>query len=367
MTRTFSYPLRPTAAQHQALTGMLLLCQRLYNAALEQRIDAYRKQRKFLSRIDQQKDLTELRRHDETYGQVAATILRSPLFRLERAFQAFFRRLKKGEKPGFPRFKSRNRYDSFSFPEPLIQEKLIFIPKFGLVRFHLYRPLRGQALEAHVRRTAKGWVLSIVCDLGAAPPKVEVRTSTGIDVGLTSFATLADGSSIENPRFYRKSEETLARRQQTLARKKRGSESRQRAKRLVRQAHEHIRNQRLDFLRKLSKVLVERYDLIAYENLNIKGMVHGTLAKSIYDASWATFIRCLVSKAEEAGKHAIGVNPWGTSQRYSRCAAVPAKRKTLADREHHCEACGLHLDRDHNAAINILTLGLSVVVPIRGI
>jgi putative transposase len=364
MIRTFNYPLRPTASQDLALEGVLLACQRLYNAALEQRRDAYRKQKKSVTKFDQMKDLTELRKHDSDYSQVAATVLRSPLFRLDRAFQGFFRRIKSGQKPGFPRFKSRDRYNSFSFPcQPgikVIKGNLVRVPSFGDVKFHCYRPLRGVAKECHVRRTAKGWTLSVVCDLGAAPIKVsEVIATTGIDVGLTHFATLANGEQIENPRFYRKSEEILARRQQALATKRKGSKSRLRAKRLVGRAHEHIRNQRLDFLRKLAKSLVLRYDLIAYEDLNIRGMVKSNLAKSINDASWATFIACMSFKAEEAGKYIVPVNPRGTSQRCSGCDTVV--KKTLSQREHLCGACGLRLDRDHNAAINIEALGLSAV------
>jgi putative transposase len=360
MIRAFNYPLYPTASQELSLRDALVACQQVYNAALEQRISAYKRQGKSLSRMEQQKDLTELRGSDEAFGRVPARILRSSLFRLDRAYAAFFRRVKAGQTPGFPRFKSKDRYDSFSFPEPKVEGNVVTIPRLGHMKFRCYRPLRGKALEAHVRRTAKGWTLSVVCDLGQAPAKVvEVTATTGIDVGLTHFATLSSGEHIENPRFYRKSEELLAQRQRRLATKKKGSKSRLSAKRLVGQAHEKIRNQRLDFLRKLAKSLVTRYDLIAYEDLNIRGMAQSRLAKSIYDASWATFIRCVQSKAEEAGKHAVGVNPRGTSQRCSGCDTVV--KKTLSQREHLCPACGLMLDRDHNAALNIQALGLSAV------
>lgn len=359
MIRTFNYPLKLTTRQEESLRDILRACQLVYNAALEQRIQAYRKQKKAITCFDQFKDLTELRGYEpDTFGRVAARILRSPLIRLDRAFKGFFRRLKTGQKPGFPRFRSVDRYDSFTFPEPVTEGNLVRIPGLGDVKFHCYRPLRGVAREAHVRRTAKGWTLSVVCDLGPAPTKVEVNTSTGIDVGLTHFATLADGSQVENPRFYRKSEEILARRQRALATKKKGSKSRQRAKRLVGLAHAKIRNQRLDFVRKLAKSLVFRFDLIAYEDLNISGMMRSNLAKSINDASWGLFIATMSFRAEEAGKHMVAVNPRGTSQRCSGCETVV--KKTLSQREHLCPHCGLKLDRDHNAAINIQTLGLSV-------
>jgi putative transposase len=363
MLRTFNYPLYPTAVQETALIVALGACQRLYNAALAQRIDAYNKQRKNLSEFAQQKDLAELRKADTEFGCVATTILRSALSRLDLAYRAFYRRIKIGQNPGFPRFRSRDRYNSFSFPcQPktrVIKDNLIRIPALGDIRFNNYRATQGVARTARVRRTPAGWIISIVCEVGPAPGKIEIKTSAGIDVGLTHFAVLSTGDQISNPRFYRKSEELLVNRQQNLATKEKGSKSRSQAKRLVARAHTRIKNQRLDFLRKLAKTLVTKYDLIAYESLTIKNMVRGNLAKSIHDASWGMFINCIKSKAEEAGKHAIGVNPRGTSQRCSRCAHVSAKPKTLADRVHFCESCGIYLDRDHNAAINVLALGLS--------
>ena len=365
MIRTFNYPLHPTATQESALLRTLSACQQLYNAALEQRIDAYRKQRKTLSNFDQQKELTALRKYDSVFSSISRTVLTSALTRLDRAYGSFFRRVKRGENPGFPRFRNRDRYRSFSFPfesgTNTIKDNLIRIPVLGLVRFHKYRLIRGTPKEARVRRTAKGWSLSIVCDIGSAPSKVDIQTSTGIDLGLNNYATLANGEQYTNPRFYRESEALLIYRQQKLALKKIGSKSRLKAKRLVGLAHTRIKNQRLDFLRKLSNILIAKYDLIVYEDLKIKNMTHGNLAKSIHDASWGIFINCIKSKAEEAGKHAIGVNPRGTSQRCSRCATIPVTKKTLADRVHFCETCGLSLDRDHNAAINIHALGLSAV------
>jgi putative transposase len=194
------------------------------------------------------------------------------------------------------------------------------------------------------------------CDLGAAPPKVTVRQMVGIDVGLTIFATLSDGGEVPAPRLFRKGEDVLARRQRSLATKRRGSNSRRRARTLVAKAHCHIRNQRLDFARKLTVVLFAKYDLIAFEDLNIRGMVHSNLAKSIHDAAWGLFLRCLTDKAESAGRWAVPVDPRGTTQNCSACGEhVP---KGLTDRAHIC-SCGLVLGRDLNAARNIEALGRS--------
>ena len=224
----------------------------------------------------------------------------------------------------------------------------------------MYRPLKGVPIEACIKRTSTGWFASILCDVGEAPKKEEPKEYVGIDVGLSSFATLSTGEKIPNPRYYRESEVLLAERQRKLAKKKKRSKSRKKAKKLVAKTHQKITNQRLDFVRKLAKDLYKRFDFIAFENLNIAGMAQNhCLSKSILDAAWGLFILCLTNKAEEAGKWAVGSNPYGTSQDCSGCGErVP---KTLADREHVCPYCGLKLDRDHNAALNILALGRSVV------
>jgi putative transposase len=339
---------------------ILKACQQLYNAGLEQRRDAYRKQKKAINVYDQHKELTQLRHDNEDFRKVSAVVLQQTLIRLDRSFKAFFRRIKAGQTPGYPRFRSLDRYDSFEFSVPRISGNTIIVPKLGSVKFKKYRPLQGIPKHAQVMRTSKGWAVSIVCDLGEAPTKVsQIKNSIGIDVGLTDFATLSNADVIENPRFYHKSEDVLAKRQQALSRKKKGSNSRKRAKLLVVKAHEKIRNQRLDFVRKLAKALVTKYDFVAYEKLNIKGMAQSRFSKSIYDAAWGKFTQCLISKAEEAGKYAIAVDPKGTTQRCSQCQKVT--KKTLDMREHICSFCGLRMHRDLNAAINIHALGWSAM------
>jgi putative transposase len=360
MIRTFRYPLLPTKAQEATLDAWRLKCCELYNAALEQRREAWRKQRVSPSLYDQHKQLTELRQSDPAWSDMPAWVQRSALTRLDRAFKAFFRRVKSGGTPGFPRFRSRDRYDSFSVPcgdgISRLASNSVVLPKIGAVRLHKYRELRGTPLDVRVHRGARCWHVSFVCDLGEAPVKLPVRNAVGVDVGLTAFATLSNGEAIGNPRFYREGQAALTRRSQSLARKRRGSNSRKRAKSLVARAHEHVRNQRLDFARKFACALFSRFDMVAHEDLSISRMVHGHLAKSIHDAAWGVFLQCLSLKAENAGRHVIAVDPRGTSQRCSRCGEVCPK--TLSDREHRCR-CGLTLGRDHNAARNVLALGLS--------
>lgn len=275
-----------------------------------------------------------MRAADLEWAAIPVWVERSAIRRVDHAFKAFFRRVKAGQTPGFPRFRSLDRYDTFDLGSslPRIDDDRVNLPKLGQVRFHKYRELRGAVRHVRVSRTSRGWSISFVCDLGDAPPKAAVRSAVGVDVGLEAFATLSTGERVENPRFGREAQEVLARRQRSLARKRRGSNSRKETKRLVARAHERIRNQRTDFARKLACLLFSRFDLVAHEDLQIARMVHGNLARSIYDAAWGQFLRCLALKAEEAGKHCIAVDPRGTSQACTACGAVATKE--LSQREH---------------------------------
>lgn len=359
----------------------LSVCQQLYNAALQHRRDAWeheKRQRQYAEdrgiqrkRLggptyeSQTHDLALLRHDDVALASVPSNVQRSALRRVDAAFRDFFLRCKRGETAGFPRFRARNRYDSFSIGRAVAQadgrctrHARVHVPKLGLVRFHEYRLARGRILDVSIRRTAGRWYVCFACDLGDPPKKVAVRTAVGIDVGLATFATLSDGTEFSNPRCFRDGESQLARRQRSVARRQKGSRSRKRARLLVARAHEHTRSRRLDHARKLAAVLVAKYDLIAYEDLNIRGMVRGHFGKSINDAAWGQFIYCLICKAEEAGKWAVPVDPRGTTQRCSACGQVVGK--TLSERTHAC-SCGLVLGRDENAARNILALGRSAV------
>lgn len=198
-------------------------------------------------------------------------------------------------------------------------------------------------------------------DLGDAPPKVPIRSTVGIDVGLTTLATLSTGEAIENPRCFKKGEAVLKRRQQDLARKRKGSKNRERSRVLVAKAHAHIHDQRIDHAKKEAKKIVVRFDLISLEDFNVRGLASGMLAKSVRDASWGLFRHAVACKAESAGKTIRLVDPRKTSQWCSRCRAIVPK--TLAERVHRCQHCGLVLDRDHNAAINIDALGQSTLEP----
>ena len=357
MLRTFQFRLRPNATQAAMLTRILADNAETYNAALEERIGAWKLQRKSINYRDQQSELTELRK-DPAFQWMACDIMRDPLRRVDRAFKAFFARVKRGAKPGFPRWRSRHRYDSFSFSLPTCRERSIKIPNVADIRVKGGRQIEGRAKLCTVKRDGKRWTASVVCDIGEAPEKCVVSKAVGIDVGLTTLATLSDGTVIDNPRLTQKHERRIADANRALARKKRGSRNRLRAREVLRRAHQCAADARLNYIHHVSKWLVQNYDLIAFEDLKIENMARNPhLAKSIMDAAWGLLIWCISYKAESAGRWAVPVNPNGTSQKCSGCGAVVKKK--LSERWHSC-VCGTELDRDHNAGLNIKGLGMSL-------
>jgi putative transposase len=232
----------------------------------------------------------------------------------------------------------------------------LLIPKLGSITLKVSRDITGNPKAVCVKRLGKKWSVSVTCDIGPAPAKIPVSKAVGIDLGLASFITLSDGSEVDNPRWVRQHEDRIARANRALARKQKRSRNRIRSREVLRRPHQRAADARRNFIHHISKWLIVNYDLIAYENLNIKGMVRSNLAKSILDAAWGELVWQLSYKAESAGRWAIPVNPKGTSIRCSACGAdVP---KTLAMRRHEC-SCGPSLGRDHNAALNVLALGMS--------
>lgn len=372
MFRSYELRLLPNKAQVAAFEEILRDSCETYNAGLQERCEAWKLQRKNITYNDQCAEITELRK-DPRFAKIAVDIQREPLRRLDRAFKAFFRRCKAGEKPGFPRFRSWRRYDSFLFSLPRILDGKVRIPNLGWFKFKSHRAIEGTAKTATVKRVGDKWTVRVVCDIGPAPEKIAVSSATGIDLGLTNFITLSDGQSVDNPRWTRKHAARIAAANQRLARKVRGSKNRLRAKEALRRAHQRAADARKNFAHHVSKWLLSGYDLIAFEKLKIANMARsasGTLDqpgknvaqkcglnKSILDAAWAQLIWQITYKAEYAGKWAIPVNPRGTSIRCSGCGV--RIEKTLADRQHNC-VCGVSLDRDHNAAINIHRLGISL-------
>jgi len=358
--KTYKEKLRPTPAQERALDEALWRCRDLYNAALEQRIVAWRRRHVSVSRYDQEAELKAIRAEFPEYASVHSHVLQDVLARLDKTYQDFFRRLQRGERAGFPRFKGWGRYHSFTFKEygngARLDDGALVLSKIGRIVVRWSRPLEGTPKTVTISREADGWYVAISCADVPVRPLPPTGQETAIDLGLESFATRADGERIHAPAYHRKATAYLRHCQRRVARRKRGSRRRKKAVKLLAKAHQHVRNQRRDFHHKEALKLVRSYDTVYHEDLRVTNMVKNHhLAKSISDAGWNGFLGILTFKAESAGKRAVAVNPAFTSQRCSGCGVIVAKG--LSVRWHRCPDCGASLHRDHNAALNILRLG----------
>lgn len=361
MFRTYRYRIRPNATQEATLLSWLDMTREIYNAALQERRDAWEKQRKSISRFDQQAQIPEIR---EMRPEISTPVvaLRGTLRRIDLAFAAFFRRCKSGEKPGYPRFKSKRRWDSIEFDNKpakgLIHGKHISIPKLGLVRISLHRPLEGTPATLKLKRENGKWYAMIGCDGVPEKPLAPTGHEVGIDLGLLSFVATSDGEIFENPRPLKAARLCLERAQRRVSRRKKGSNRRRKTVVLLARRHARVANIRRENHINVARILVSKYDTVYIEALNISALTKSCLSKSITDAAWSSFKHWLSCKAEEAGRVVVEVDPRFTSQTCSGCGRV--EKKKLAVRVHECSECGLILDRDINAAINIKRLGSSL-------
>jgi putative transposase len=357
--KSFQYSLRLTKKQEKTLCLHLEECRWLYNQLLEQRKLAYEELEISLSKYQQSMFLPLLKEERKTLDQIHSQVLQNVVDRLDKAFQAFFRRCKTGEKPGFPRFRGEHRYNSFTYPQSgftLIGNELK-LSKIGTIRVKLHRPIEGEIKTCTLRRNASGdWTVSFSCEVNIEPQAAN-QESIGIDVGLAHFATLSNGKQIENPRFFKQAEKDLAKAQRKLSKLEKGTPKRKKQGKVVAKVHEKIGNRRKDFCHKESKKMIDHYQYICVEDLDIKNMIEGShFAKSITDASWNQFLRYLTYKAEEAGRKVGFVNPAYTTQDCHQCGY--REEKKLSSRMHCCARCGYEVNRDFNAAQNILALGL---------
>jgi putative transposase len=357
--KSFRFRLRPTKKQAKALQAQLDECRWLYNELLEQRKLAYEDLGIPLTKYQQSMFLPLLKEERTSLDRVHSQVLQNVVDRLDKAFQAFFRRCKTGEDPGFPRFRSVHRYNSLCYPQSgfSLVGKELKLSKIGTIRIKMHRSIEGEIKTCTLRKSASGdWDVSLSCEVNVEPlaPKQE---AIGIDVGLEHFATLSNGQEIVNPRFFKHGEKALAKSQKKLASLKKGTPERRKQGKVVAKVHERISNQRKDFCHKESKKIVDQYQYICIEDLNIKKMVERShLAKSITDASWNQFRQFLTYKAAEAGRKLGMVNPAYTTQDCSQCKH--REEKKLSERKHSCSQCGYEATRDLNAAQNILALGL---------
>jgi putative transposase len=404
MRTALKYRLYPTKQQEQLLFRTLASCRELYNAALSEWKDAYKLHERTQLQVhaesgqvtavmmvankpvrppsyyEQKRTLPEIKDLREEYQQIHSQVLQDVLLRLKRAFDGFFRRLHNGEDPGYPRFQGRNRYHSFTYPQRGfavdVHEKraTVTLSKIGTIKAKLHRKIAGNIKTCTIKYEAGQWYAVFSCEVEQPDPLPAVASEVGIDLGVTHFAAVSDGTFIDSPRYYRKTQADLQRKQRALSRKKRGSHRREKARKAVAKAHRKVANQRRDFHHKQARMLVQDHQVLVFEDLSLTNLVHrpmvkqdedgaylpngaaakGGLNMSLLDHGLGQFVQIVTHKAACAGRQVYKVNPSKTSQICSACGKI-GPHKDLSERVHNCSSCGVVLDRDENAAINIYT------------
>ncbi|GAT64584.1 transposase [Planomonospora sphaerica] len=387
MRRSWKFLLRPTARQAAALTACLEDHRQLYNAALEHRRTAYAKADVSIRYGDQSADLKHIRSGDPGgQDRWSFSSQQATLRRLDKAFAAFFERVKAGRTPGFPRFKGRSRFGTVTWPKDgdgcrwdsqpeHPAATYVRLQGVGHVRVHRHRPVKGRVKTISVKREGSRWYVILSCDEVPAQSLPATGAAAGIDLGVASLVTTSGGGHLGNPRHLAAIADRLADAQRDLARKQRGSKRRRKAVARVAALHAKVRRQRLDHAHKAALALVRDYDVIVHEALKVANMTRsasGTLDapgrgvaaksglnRSILDAGWGVFLTVLAYKAESAGRELIAVEPRNTSRTCAECGHV-AKENRLTQAAFRCTACGHAAHADVNAAINILRTGLAL-------
>lgn len=365
MRLTYKYRLNPTSAQRTSLERTLELCRRVYNDTLAIRKETYEQSGTSISLYGTNKLLTAWKADKPELKQVHSQVLQNVQERVELAYQAFFRRVKAGEdEPGFPRFKGKGRYDSFTFKQSgfKLDGDRLTLSKIGDVRIKLHRPICATVKTLTVQRDAVGnWYACFSCECEPSPLEPSHKV-VGVDLGLTTFAYLSDGQKIERQRWMKLDEKDIARLQRKKDRFAKGSPERRKVVHALCHAYERAANRRRNFAHQESRKLVNEYQIIAFEKLDIQDLqVNGnkTISRGIADVAWGQFVQFATYKAEDAGRTVVLVNSKGTTQMCSGCGVIVPK--DLSVRIHDCPECGLRLNRDHNAALNILARGLSSI------
>lgn len=360
IVKTYKFKLEPTKEQIEKIEWTLDMCRWLYNSALEQRRIAWEKYGISLNRYKQQAELPNLKKEIPEFKEVYSQVLQDVIKRLDFAFESFFRRLQNGEKPGYPRYRGKGRYDSFTYPQKgfKIEGKYLKLSKIGDVRIKLHRQIEGKIKTCIIRRKNGKYYACLTCEV-EQEQKPKTGKVVGVDLGVKHLAITSNGEFFPNHKYLKKSERKIKYLQRMVSRRKLGSNRRKKAVLLLAKEWEKVANRRKDLAHKISRKLVDNYDLIAFEDLNIQGMVKNrNLAQSIQDASWKQLIEFTSYKAEWAGKKVMLVDPRNTSQVCSECGQIV--KKTLSERVHSC-SCGYTADRDVNAARNILKRALQEV------
>lgn len=355
--RTFKYRLYPTKEQIQVINQTIETCRRLYNYFLEDRIYTFKEIKSSVSKMEQINQIPGLKKDNPYYKAVHSQVLQEVAARLDKAYDNFFRRVKSGkEKPGFPKFKGRQYYDSFCYPQSgfSVDSNRLTLSKIGSVKIRLHRDIGGSVKTCSIIRKNDKYYACFSCEVEAQVLPATGKV-VGIDVGVADFVITSDGEFFPKIDTYRKAEKHLRYLQRQVSRRVKGSNRRRKAVKLLAKKHEKVANQRKDIAHKVSTTLIEKNDMVVHEDLQIKNMIKNhNLAKSISDAAWAKLFEFLAYKASDAGRKVIPVSPYQTSQICSGCGELVPKK--LSQRWHDCPYCGLSIQRDVNAAINILAV-----------
>ena len=380
MKKTYKYRLYPTGKQERVLNEQLALCTELYNAALQERKEAYQLCGKSITFTQQCAQLPAIKAIRPEYEAIHSQVLQDVLHRVDKAFKAFFLRVKAGQVPGYPRYKSKFRYASITYPQTgfgIDEQGKLSLSKIGHLKIVQHRPTRASSKRADVRNPTGKWFVCFSCDEvepQVLPPSEE---HVGIDVGLKTFAFLSTGEQIATPRFFREEAKHLVKAHRRLSKAERGSPERRKRRKVVARVHERIRRRRENFVQQESRSLVNRFGLIAIESLAVRNLVkrpkpkldeatgqyvaNGASSKtglntSIADVAWSAFFTALVAKAVEAERRVVKVPPAYTTQACNECGH--RQQIPLSVRLYTCEQCGVVRDRDHNASLNILRTAL---------
>jgi putative transposase len=384
--RAYKFRLRPTARQHVALGQCLALHRELYNAALQERRDAWRLRGTGIFYGDQSAQLKDIRAARPDLAAWSFSSQQATLRRLNRAFAGFYRRVKAGETPGYPRFKSAHRFDSVEWPKDgdgcrwQPDTRMVYLQGIGHVKVTVHRHVQGRVKTIQVCRDGRRWMLVLSCDQVPTRPLEPTRAAVGVDVGIASFATTSDGQHVPNPGWGRVAAARLGTAQQVLARKQRGSNHRRKARATVATRYRKLANQRRNFHHHIARALVAHYGLLVVEDLKVRNLVRRPaprpdpnqpgrflpnraaaktgLHRSIHDAGWAQFVSILRAKAEEAGRVVIDVDPRHTSDRCEACGHT-ARENRATQAVFSCRGCGHTVNADEHAARNILRAGLA--------
>jgi putative transposase len=362
MPKVFRYRLKPTKSQVAILNRQLDLCRWVYNETLALRKNAWEKENRSISYFESKRMLPIWKESKPELTEVYSQVLQEVVQRVDLAFKAFFRRVKSGEEPGYPRFKGRNWYDSLTYPQSgfALKDNVLHLSKIGDIKIWLHRKVEGTIKRLTIRRSStKKWYVSFFVEDAPKDAMPDSEKVVGIDVGISNFAVLSDGTFVENQRYLASCEEKLAKAQSKKLPHK--SPERRKAAKKVSHIYERLGNLRDNFAHQLSHRIVNDYNIICLEDIDIKNLIEKKpyMAKSVLDASWNRFRTYVTYKAESAGRKVVMVNPAYTSQMCSSCGSIV--KKDLSVRVHNCLKCGLVMDRDLNAAKNILRLGLQSV------